>query len=203
MTKSSDFCNMRSEGEKANAVNMIFEMLLKGSSGELEVDECLAIHNHLKPAQVFAISTMIVDLGITNHPFLVESYNNLIVKGVPPTAMGTATFDNIGGNNTKKCAPSKASWDKKLAKWGGACYKITVAAECKPLASDYSIYLFNPYKEGDTKEGVLHITSEELLRLNPKWTTDRAPGNKTLHVGVSKDGNIVPSNKYYPYIEFS
>ena len=105
--KSSEFCNIKTDGEKASAVNMVFEMLVKGGSGDLEVDESLSIHNHLKPATIFAVSTMVVDLGMVNHPYLVESYNNLIVKGVPPTEMGTATFDNLAGDNTKKCAPKK------------------------------------------------------------------------------------------------
>ena len=43
---------------------MVFEMLMKGGSGDLEVDESLSIHNHLKPATIFAVSTMVVDLGM-------------------------------------------------------------------------------------------------------------------------------------------
>ena len=201
--KSSEFCNIKTPGEKASAVNMVFEMLSKGSSGELEVDECLSIHNHLKPATIFAVSTMVVDLGMVNHPYLVESYNNLIVKGTPPTEMGTATFDNIAGNNTKKCAPKRKSWEGKVKKYNSCSYKITVATKGKKLAASYSIYLFNPFKDpADNLEGVLHITREQLLKLNPGWLGDNAPVVKGLHISVSNKGVIIPTNKYYPYIKF-
>ena len=201
--KSSEFCNIKTPGEKASAVNMVFEMLSKGSSGQLEVDECLSIHNHLKPATIFAVSTMVVDLGMVNHPYLVESYNNLIVKGTPPTEMGTATFDNIAGNNTKKCAPTKEAWEGKILKYNACSYKITVSQGRKGFADSYSIYLFNPFKEGDSAEGVLHITREQLLKLNPGWLSDNAPETKGLHIGVDNKGVIISTNKYYPFIKFT
>lgn len=198
--RSSEFCNIKSEGEKASAVNMVFEILTKGSSGELEVDECLAIHNHHNPATIFALSNMIVNLGITNHPLLIESYNNIIVQGVPPTEMGSATFDNVAGNNTKKCAPSKKSWENTWAKGGSCSYTIPCG---RNLADSYSIYLFNPFKDGDSKEAVLHITREELLRLNPKWTGENAPEFKSIHIGVTpQTGEITKTNKYYSLIQF-
>ena len=196
--KRSEFCNIKTPGEKANAVNMVFEMLSKGSSGELEVDECLSIHNHLKPATIFALSNMVVDLGMVNHPYLVESYNNLIVKGVPPTEMGSATFDNVAGNNTKKCSPGKDAWENEINKGRSAGYTITLG---KRLADSYSVFLFNPFKEG-RKEGVLHITREQLLKLNPLWSTVNAPELMHMHIGVNKQGIIGQNNKYYPYIEF-
>ena len=193
--KSSDFCNIKTDGEKASAVNMVFEMLLKGGSGDLEVDESLEIHNHLKPATVFALSTMVVNLGIVNHPYLVESYNNLIVKGVPPTEMGTAVFDNKVGNNTKKCAPSKQAWQNDFDKTNGSSYSISLGK--KGLADSYSIYLFNPFRQGDSAEGVLHITRKEITDLNPAWSGINAPKSKTLHIGVNRDGVIRSTNKYY------
>ena len=198
--KSSDFCNIKTDGEKASAVNMVFEMLLKGGSGDLEVDECVAIHNHLKPATVFALSNMVVNLGIVNHPYLVESYNNLIVKGVPPTEMGTATFDNKVGNNTKKCAPSKQAWQNDFDTGKGTSYSISLGDK---LADSYSVYLFNPFKQGDSAEGVLHITREQVLQLNPGWVGPNRPKNRTLHIGVNKDGVILPTNKYYSLIDFT
>ena len=199
--KSSDFCNIKTDGEKASAVNMVFEMLLKGGSGDLEVDECVAIHNHLKPATVFALSNMVVNLGIVNHPYLVESYNNLIVKGVPPTEMGTATFDNKVGNNTKKCAPSKQAWQNDFDKTKGSSYSINLGK--KGLADSYSVYLFNPFRQGDSAEGVLHITREQVLQLNPGWVGPNRPKNRTLHIGVNKEGNIQLNNKYYSLIDFT
>ena len=198
--KSSDFCNIKTNGEKASAVNMVFEMLLKGGSGDLEVDESLEIHNHLKPATVFALSTMVVNLGIVNHPYLVESYNNLIVKGVPPTEMGTATFDNKVGNNTKKCAPSKQAWQNDFDTGKGSSYSISLGDK---LADSYSVYLFNPFKQGDSAEGVLHITREQVLQLNPGWVGPNRPKNRTLHIGVNKEGNIQLNNKYYSLIDFT
>ena len=198
--KSSEFCNIKTPGEKANAVNMVFEMLSKGSSGELEVDECLSIHNHLKPATIFALSNMVVNLGITNHPFLVESYNNLIVQGVPPTEMGTSTFDNVDGNNSKKCAPKKACWENHWAKGGSCSYSIPCGEN---LALDYSAFLYNPFKEGDSKIGMLYITRDQLLDLNPRWAGPKAPKFKTIHIGVTPPtGEITPNNKYLPYIQF-
>ena len=196
--KSSEFCNIKTDGEKASAVNMVFEMLMKGGSGDLEVDESLSIHNHLEPATIFAVSTMVVDLGMVNHPYLVESYNNLIVKGSPPTEMGTATFDNIMGNNTKKCAPGKDAWQKEIDKGRSPGYTIPLG---KKLADSYSAYLFNPFKEG-RKEATLHITREQVLQLNPGWLGDRAPAIKGIHIGVNKQGDIVKNNKYYSYIQF-
>ena len=196
--KSSEFCNIKTDGEKASAVNMVFEMLIKGGSGDLEVDESLSIHNHLKPATIFAVSTMIVDLGMVNHPYLVESYNNLIVKGSPPTEMGTPTFDNIMGNNTKKCAPGKDAWQKEIDKGRSPGYTIPLG---KKLADSYSAYLFNPFKEG-RKEATLHITREQVLQLNPGWLGDRAPAIKGIHIGVNKQGDIIKNNKYYSYIQF-
>ena len=199
--KSSEFCNIKTDGEKASAVNMVFEMLLKGGSGDLEVDECVAIHNHLKPATVFALSNMVVNLGIVNHPYLVESYNNLIVKGVPPTEMGTATFDNKVGNNTKKCAPSKGAWQNDFDKTKGSSYSISLGK--KGLADSYSVYLFNPFRQGDSAEGVLHITRAQVLQLNPQWSGINTPKSKTLHIGVNKDGVILPTSKYYSLIDFT
>ncbi len=198
--KANEFCNIKTDGEKANAVNMVFEMLLKGGSGDLEVDECLEIHNHLKPATVFAISAMVVNLGITNDWSLVESYNNLIVKGSPPTEMGTPTFDNEAGNNTKKCAPGKDAWQKEIDKGRSPGYTISLG---KKLADSYSVYLFNPFKQGDSAEGVLHITREQVLQLNPGWAGPNTPNNKTLHIGVNKEANIQPNNKYYSLIDFT
>ena len=197
--KANEFCNIKTDGEKANAVNMVFEMLLKGASGDLEVDECLEIHNHLKPATVFAISAMVVNLGITNDWSLVESYNNLIVKGSPPTEMGTPTFDNEAGNNTKKCAPGKDAWQKEIDKGRSPGYTISLG---KKLADSYSVYLFNPFK-GGRKEATLHITREQLLQLNPGWLSDRAPAIKGIHIGVNKQGDIVKNNKYYSLIDFT
>jgi len=196
--KSSEFCNIKTPGKKAEAVNMVFEMMSKGSSGELEVDECLAIHNHLKPAQIFAISSMVVDLGIANHPFLTESYNNLIVKGVPPTSMGTATYDNVADDDTKTCGPSRDAWQKELDKNRSPGYTIVLGK--KELAESYSVYLHNPFK--DATEGRIHITREDLLRLNPGWIGDNAPKSKSIHIGVDKHGEIVKGNKYYSYIQF-
>ena len=198
--KSSEFCNIKTDGEKASAVNMVFEMLMKGGSGELEVDECLSIHNHLKPATLFAVSTMVVDLGMVNHPYLVESYNNLIVKGVPPTEMGTATFDNKVGNNTKKCAPSKQAWQNDFNTGKGSSYSISLGDK---LADSYSVYLFNPFRQGDSAEGVLHITRAQVLQLNPAWVGSTTPKTKTLHIGVNKDGVILSTNKYYSLIDFT
>ena len=198
--KSSEFCNIKTDGEKASAVNMVFEMLLKGGSGDLEVDESLEIHNHLKPATVFALSTMVVNLGIVNHPYLVESYNNLIVKGTPPTEMGTAVFDNKAGNNTKKCAPSQQAWQNDFDNGRGTSYSISLGDK---LADSYSVYLFNPFKQGDSAEGVLHITREQVLQLNPGWAGPNTPNNKTLHIGVNKEANIQPKNKYYSLIDFT
>ena len=199
--KSSDFCNIKTNGEKASAVNMVFEMLLKGGSGDLEVDESLEIHNHLKPATVFALSTMVVNLGIVNHPYLVESYNNLIVKGTPPTEMGTATFDNKAGNNTKKCAPSKQAWQNDFDKTNSSSYSINLGK--KGLADSYSVYLFNPFRQGDSAEGVLHITRAQVLQLNPAWAGSNTPKTKTLHIGVNRDGVILSTNKYYSLIDFT
>jgi hypothetical protein len=196
--RANEFCNIKTLGEKASAVNMVFKMLMKGGSGDLEVDESLSIHNHLEPATIFAVSTMVVDLGMVNHPYLVESYNNLIVKGSPPTEMGTATFDNIMGNNTKKCAPGKDAWQKEIDKGRSPGYTIPLG---KKLADSYSAYLFNPFKEG-RKEATLHITREQVLQLNPGWLGDRAPAIKGIHIGVNKQGDIVKNNKYYSYIEF-
>ena len=195
--KANKFCNIKTPGQKASAVNMVFEMLSKGSSGELEVDECLTIHNHLKPATIFAVSTMVVDLGMVNHPYLVESYNNLIVKGVPPTEMGSATFDNIAGNNTKTCKPSKDAWQKEIDKGRSPGYTITLG---KKLADSYTVALHNPFR--DVPEGTLDITREDLLRLNPGWIGDNAPTTKGIHVGVNKRGEVVKNNKYYSYIQF-
>ena len=196
--KSSDFCNIKTEGEKASAVNMVFEMLLKGSSGDLEVDESLSIHNHLKPATIFAVSNMVVNLGIANHPFLTESYNNLIVKGVPPTSMGTAMYDNIKHDNTKTCSPSREAWQSEIDKGRSPSYAIVLGK--KGLAKTYSIFLHNPFK--DAMAGRIHITREELLRLNPNWVGDNAPKSKGIHIGVDKHGEIVKGNKYYSYIQF-
>ncbi len=198
--KSSEFCNIKTDGEKASAVNMVFEMLMKGGSGDLEVDESLEIHNHLKPATVFALSTMVVNLGIVNHPYLVESYNNLIVKGVPPTEMGTATFDNKVGNNTKKCASSKQAWQNDFDTGKGSSYSISLGDK---LADSYSVYLFNPFRQGDSAEGVLHITRAQVLQLNPAWAGINTPKTKTLHIGVNKDGVILSTNKYYSLIDFT
>ena len=198
--KSSEFCNIKTDGEKASAVNMVFEMLLKGGSGDLEVDECVAIHNHLKPATVFALSNMVVNLGIVNHPYLVESYNNLIVKGVPPTEMGTATFDNKVGNNTKKCAPGKDTWQKDFDNRKGSSYSVSLGDK---LADSYSVYLFNPFRQGDSAEGVLHITRAQVLHLNPAWAGSTTPKTKTLHIGVNKNGVIRDTNKYYSLIDFT
>ena len=196
--RANEFCNIKTPGKKASAVNMVFEMLSKGSSGELEVDECLSIHNHLKPATIFAVSTMVVDLGIANHPFLTESYNNLIVKGVPPTPMGTATFDNVDDDDTKTCGPSRDAWQKEIDKGRSPGYTIPLG---KKLADSYSAYLFNPFKEG-RKEATLHITREQVLQLNPGWLGDRAPAIKGIHIGVNKQGDIIKNNKYYSYIQF-
>ena len=196
--RANEFCNIKTPGKKASAVNMVFEMLSKGSSGELEVDECLAIHNHLKPATIFAVSTMVVDLGIANHPFLTESYNNLIVKGVPPTPMGTATFDNMKDDDTKTCGPSRNAWQKELDKGRSPGY--TIALGKKELAESYSVFLHNPFK--DVTEGRIDITRDDLLRLNPGWIGDNAPKTKSIHIGVNKHGEICKNNKYYSYIQF-
>ena len=198
--RANEFCNIKTPGEKASAVNMVFKMLMKGGSGDLEVDDSLSIHNHLKPATIFAVSTMVVDLGMVNHPYLVESYNNLIVKGVPPTEMGTATFDNKVGNNTKKCAPSKQAWQNDFNTAKGSSYSISLGDK---LADSYSVYLFNPFRQGDSAEGVLHITRAQVLQLNPAWVGSTTPKTKTLHIGVNKDGVILPTNKYYSLIDFT
>jgi len=200
--KANKFCNIKTPGQKASAVNMVFEMLSKGSSGELEVDECLSIHNHLKPATIFAVSTMVVDLGIVNHPYLFESYNNLIVKGVPPTLMGSATFDNIKGDNAKTTgAHSKEAWEREISKGRSPSYSITCSTrKGKELAKFYSVQLHNPFK--DVVVGRIDITQEDLLRLNPGWIGDNAPVTKSIHIGVNKHGEINKNNKYYSYIQF-
>jgi len=200
--KANEFCNITTDGQKADAVNMVFEMLLKGSSGELEVDNSLSIHNHLKPATIFAVSNMVVDLGIVNHPFLFESYNNLIVKGVPPTPMGSATFDNIKGNNSKTTgAKSKGAWEREISKGRSPSYSITCTSKPhQELAPSYSVQLHNPFK--DVVIGRIDITKEDLLRLNPGWIGDNAPKSKSIHIGVDKHGEIVKGNKYYSYIQF-
>ena len=200
--KANEFCNITTDGQKADAVNMVFEMLLKGSSGELEVDNSLSIHNHLKPATIFAVSNMVVDLGIVNHPFLFESYNNLIVKGVPPTPMGSATFDNIKGNNSKTTgAKSKGAWEREISKGRSPSYSITCTSKPhQELAPSYSVQLHNPFK--DVVIGRIDITKEDLLRLNPGWIGDNAPKTKSIHIGVNKHGDIVKNNKYYSYIQF-
>jgi hypothetical protein len=197
--KLSEYCNIKSDGVKAVAVNQVMEMLQKAASGDFEIDDSIKLHNHLKPASWFFVATTIVDCGIVNHNFLKESYDNLIVKGVPPTPMGTATYDNKAGNNSKKCAPSREAWDREFAKGRSPTYSIPLG---KKLAETYTIQLHNPYK--DAVEGELSISREEVIHLNPQWeeTVDR-PATMAIHIGVSRSTKeITKHNKYCPYINF-
>ena len=120
------------------------------------------------------------------------------MKGVPPTPMGTATFDNEEDDNTKTCHPSRDAWQKELDKGRSPGYTIPLGK--KELAESYSVYLHNPFK--DAREGRIDITREDLLRLNPGWIGDNAPTTKGIHIGVNKQGVVVKNNKYYSYIRF-
>ena len=192
------FCNIGSSGQKIDAINMVFEMLQKVSKGDLHVDKSINQFNHFKQGTLFAIANIVVDSGIVNHPFLAESYHNLMEE-TPPTEMNTAGVDNINGVQFKKCAPSLSSWETVWAAGGSANFgPSSLKTEEQMKAKRYVAKLYNPMYRGD-HYATLDIPMVELLRLNPQWTNPDLK-YRSISIGVDKTGDISLRCKYNPYI---
>lgn len=192
------FCNIDSAGQKIDAINMVFEMMQKVSRGDLHVDRAINQFNHFQQGTLFAISSLIVDSGMVNHPFLAESYINLMEE-TPPTKMNTPGIDNVKGGQIKTCAPKLAQWEHTWAKGGSASFSPSSLKKKHLIVKKYKAKLYNPLYNG-AHYATLDIPMEELQRLNPQWSADLR--YRTISIGVDKKGEILAKSKYYPFITF-
>ena len=192
------FCNVDSTGKKVDDINMVFEMLQKVSRGDFHVDRAINQFNHFKQATLFAISTIVVDAGMVNHPFLAESHKNLMEE-IPPTKRNTVGVDDIKDGQFKTCGPSLKQWEHTWAKGGSASFSPSSLKKRHLIAKRYMAKLYNPMYRGE-HYATLDISMEELQRLNPQWSVDLR--YRTISIGVDKKGEILVKSKYYPFITF-
>ena len=192
------FCNIDSAGQKIDAINMVFEMMQKVSRGDLHVDRAINQFNHFQQGTLFAISSLIVDSGMVNHPFLAESYINLMEE-TPPTKMDAVGVDNINDDQIKTCSPKLGSWKHTWANGGSASFSPSSLKNRHLIAKRYVAKLYNPMYRGE-HYATLDIPMEELLNLNKQWTSDLT--YRTISIGVDKKGEILPTSKYIGFITF-